>query len=258
MLPANHLSTAGPDPAGPGATRGLVRFIRYAFMPNHLGYCGGAGDQLLLEQAVAGQVDRATLPLLARFSGAVPYLRVIAGANGLAEPFDERVVEAYWLGNSLLERVEAADLYRTLEERFGRQLTGRVRQQVLDKPPQGAKPHHLFHVLDVYRHLEVAEVGMAAMESCRVSWGQVTRIEGPSLTVSRQPLELAGTRLALGPPRPEPVLRSLSGRGFVDQVRVGDWVSLHWGWVCEVLDHRRLSSLRRWTAHHLDLANRTI
>jgi hypothetical protein len=168
------------------------------------------------------------------------------------------VVEAYWLGNELLDGVEAAALYRSLEERFGRQLTGSARDQVLRKPPQGARPYHLFHVLDVYRHLEHDEIGMAAMESCRISWGQVRSVDGAELVVRRQPLILHEGKLALGDPNDERVLRSISDRGFADDVRVGDWVSVHWGWTCDVLDQRKLANLQRWSAHHLALANQTI
>ena len=240
------------------ASSGMLQFIRYAFMPNHLGYCGGDENQLLLEHAAAGEADRGLVPLLAKFTGAVPYLRTIASANGIADPFDPRVVEAYWLGNDLLATVEARDLYRSLEERFGRQLTGKLREQVLRKPPQGAKPFHLFHVVDVYRHLESQEVGMAAMESCRVSWGRVTAVDGASLVVDRRPLVLRDGKLALDEPRAERVLRALSGRGFADQAAVGDWVSVHWGWACEVLDARQRANLERWTRHHLAIANQTI
>ena len=226
-------------------------------MPNHLGYCGGGHSEVLLEHAALGRPDARLAPLLARFSGAFPYLRTIAGANGIADPFDARVVEAYWLGNDLLERVEAAELNRSLEERFGRQLTGRVREEVLRKPVEGARPFHLFHVLDVYTRLESAEVGMAATDSCRISWGRVKGIDGAAVLVERQPLEWSGGKLALGAERSERALRQLSGLGFAEDLKVGDWVSLHWGWVCEVLDQRRLANLRRWSARHVELANRT-
>ena len=240
------------------SSSGIELFIRYAFMPNHLGYCGGNENELLLERAATGKADPRLTPLLTQFTGATPYLRSIAAANGIRDPFDRRVVEAYWLGNELLARVEARDLYQTLEQRFGAHLPPKIRDQILRKPPEGAKPFHFFHVVDVYRHLERESVGMAAMESCRISWGQVRTVEGASLTVDRQPLVLREGKFALGEAQAERVLRSLDGLGFAEQVAVGDWVSVHWGWACEVLDARRLANLRRWTAHHLAIANRTI
>jgi hypothetical protein len=237
---------------------GIALFIRYAFMPNHLGYCGGNENELLLERAATGQADPRLTPLLTQFTGALPYLRSIAAANGIGDPFDRRVVEAYWLGNELLGGVEVGDLYKTLEQRFGRQLPPKLREQVLRKPPQGAKPFHLFHVVDVYRHLERETVGMAAMESCRISWGRVRDVAGAHLLVDRQPLVLRDGKLVLGEPQPERVLRSVDGLGFSEDVSVGDWVSVHWGWACEVLDGRKLANLRRWSDRHLRIANQTI
>jgi hypothetical protein len=99
---------------------------------------------------------------------------------------------------------------------------------------------------------------MAAMESCRVSWGQVTVVDTHSLVVQRRPLVLREGRLALGEPRAEPVAREVLDRGFVDTVAVGDWISIHWGWACEILSDRQRADLERWTNHHLALANQTI
>ena len=242
----------------PSPTAGLLSFIRYAFMPNHLGYCGGNDAEVLLEHAAEGRGDVRLAPLLAKFSGAFPYLRTIATANGIADPFDSRVVEAYWLGNDLLAGVEVADLNRSLEARFGAQLTPALREQLLRKAPQGAKPFHLFHVVDVYRHLESSEVGMAAMENCRISWGEVTGVEDTALVVRRRPLVLRDQKLVLDDARTERVQRTVLDRGFVDDVAVGQWVSIHWGWACEVLDDRRRANLERWTVTHLRLANQTI
>ena len=47
-----------------------------------------------------------------------------ATATGIADPLDRAVVEAYWVGNDLLEQVDAAALVADLERRFGGQLGG--------------------------------------------------------------------------------------------------------------------------------------
>ncbi|MGH2477301.1 MAG: DUF6390 family protein [Candidatus Limnocylindrales bacterium] len=52
--------------------------------------------------------------------------------------------------------------------------------------------------------------------------------------------------------------RQIEGRGFADTAKVGDWVAIHWGWVCEVLSDRQRRELERWTRHHLALANETL
>ena len=63
---------------------GTLRFVRYGFMPNRLRYCGGDDNRTLFDYAIEGVSDRGLTPLLAQFSGALPYLKLIARANGLA------------------------------------------------------------------------------------------------------------------------------------------------------------------------------
>ena len=246
------------SPATARPLAGTLQFIRYGFMPNRLRYCGGDDNRALFEHAVEGVSDGGLDPLLRKFTGALPYLHLIARTNGLADPFDPRVVEAYWIGNELLDRVEVRQLHDALLERFGKQLQGRTRELILGKAPAGARPHHAFHVLDV--HSRVGELGqsLSTMDHCRVSWGRVVRAEAGELVVERAPVVLEQGKLVLGAARQERVLRQIDGRGFIEQADPGDWVSIHWGWACEVLSERRRRNLERYTRYHLALANQTV
>jgi hypothetical protein len=242
---------------GPPLT-GMIRFIRYGFMPNRLRYCGGDENRLLFDHAVERVVDRGLKGHLQKFTGALPYLQLIARANGIADPFDPRVVDAYWIGNSLLDHVEVRQLYDSLLECFGKQLQGRTRDLVLGKAPAGARPHHSFHVLDV--HSRVGDFGqtLPTMDHCRVSWGTVIEVDGGELVVDRVPLVLFHGKLVLGEPIRERAARQIEGRGFVEHAAVGDVVSIHWGWACEVLTDSQHHGLERYTRHHLAIANQTI
>ncbi len=238
---------------------GTTRFIRYAFMPNRLQYCGGDDNCALFEYALADLREAPLVKMLRKFSGAVPYLVLIARRNGIADPFDERVVEAYWIGNELLERVEARELYDSLRERFRKELSPRVMERVSGKAPAGARPHHSFHVFDVWRHTgRMSGDVLTTLDSCRISWGTVRSVEGGELRVERSPLLLREGKLALGEPQSERVTRLVEGKGFATDAQPGDVVSVHWGWVCEVLDERQRAALERWTLHHLRLANETL
>lgn len=249
------MTTLAPKPKPLG---GPLRFIRYAFMPNHLSYCGPGDNQALFEYGTQQVVDGGLPPLLGAFAGAVPYLRLIARANNIQDPFDARVVDAYWLGNSLLEAVEVRELHDALLARVGKQLQGSARRWVLGKAPAGARPHHNFHVFDV--HSRVGEQGrnLHTMDQCRISWGKVLSCEGSELIVERRPLVIDQGRLALGPARQERVTRQFEGRGFADDAAPGDWVSLHWGWVCEVIGAAQQAQLAHYTDFHLTLASATL
>ncbi len=240
------------------ALAGPLRFIRYGFMPNHLRYCGGDDNRTLFDYGVEHVMDGGLPPLLRKFTGATPYLQLIARANGIADPFDDRVVEAYWIGNELLEGVEVRQLYDSLLERFDKQLQGRTRAWVLGKAPAGAHPHHNFHVFDVHSRVGQLENTLGTMDSCRVSWGKVLRVEGPDVVAERQPLVLEEGKLALGPVEAVRAARQIGGKGFMDAPAPGDWVSLHWNWVCEVLTPRQQRALAYYTDHQLVIANQTV
>ena len=238
---------------------GTTRFVRYAFMPNRLQYCGGDDNRTILDYAVADVREPPLDGMLKKFTGAVPYLALIARGNGIADPFDERVVEAYWLGNELLEKVEARALYDDLRARYGTQLSPKVMERVAAKAPAGARPHHSFHVLDVWRQADRGKAEVLAMvDSCRISWGTVTGIDGGELIVQRAPVVLRDGRLELDPPRSERVTRMLEGRGFVSGAKIGDVVSIHWSWACEVLTEAQQRTLERYTRFHLALASQTL
>jgi hypothetical protein len=50
----------------------------------------------------------------------------------------------------------------------------------------------------------------------------------------------------------------VDGTGFVEDVKAGDVISIHWDWACERLDAGRLTLLRGETDRELRLANQTI
>ena len=249
----------GSTPVAAGSISGTTRFIRYAFMPNRLQYCGGDDNSTIFEYALAAVREPPLDGMLRKFSGAMPYLTLIARSNNIADPFDDRVVEAYWIGNELLDHVEVRDLYGSLRERYGKQLSPKLMELVAGKAPAGARPHHCFHVFDVWRTVNRLDGNvLATLDNCRVSWGVVRAVEGADVVVERRPLVLREGQLVLGEAQPERVTRLVEGKGFATSVAPGDPVSLHWGWVCEVLTERQVRALERHTIHHLTLANQTI
>jgi uncharacterized protein DUF6390 len=239
---------------------GVLRFGRYAFPPNALGYCGPDDHDALLGYVVGGRADKGLVELGRRFEGAYPYLQLIARSNGIGDPFDARVVEAYWLGNRLLEGVDMGAFAGSLRERFGGRMRADAMRWLAAKPLAGATPHHNFHVFEVYTRAglmngDASGPLLSVMDSCRISWGEVVAVAADHLTVVRSPLELDAGKLALGAPREAEA--TATGGGYVPGVRPGDVVSMHWSWACEVLKPRELARLRESTRAALALCNAT-
>jgi hypothetical protein len=243
-------------------TAGAVRFCRYAYAPNALGYCGPDEAPALLELGAKGEAGPELERLARGFEGAWPYLTLIAHANGIADPLDQRVVEAYWVGNPLLRRVGPTALGRFMEERF-KPRVGRRFGALAELPAGPGVPHHNLHVLVIYpwvgllRHGRPAEP-LRVLDRCRVRWGTVEQVGDGTVSVRSRPLEYDGCALALGEPRLETAVLSVDGLGFATGVRPGDRVSLHWDWVCERLDARGVRALQRSTALALAAANEVL
>lgn len=242
---------------------GALLFGHYAFAPNRLGYCGPEDHPALFQYVTQGLTDPGLIELERRFEGAFPYLRLIAQANNIPDPFDRRVVEAYWIGNEYLERVDASPFYESMRERFRPRTDARSFKWLTSKLEHGARPHHNFHVFEVYLRAGAvrdahAAIGLKQMDNCRISWGRVTAVDGAELVVARRALTLREGKLALSEPQPARVTRQIDGRGFADDAQAGDYVSIHWSWVCEVLDAVSLRRLVHNTERYMGLANETL
>ena len=221
---------------------GPTLFARFAFPPNELGLCG-PDDGALLAAVAEGADDREIHEVLKAFTGAFPYLQLIADQAGVGDPLDPSVVEAYWLGHGSNANVGLLDLGNHLRERFRPNLGPRWTpfSAALEHEPH---PTHAFHVFGVYPWLGklrdgLVEPSLRILDRCRIRWGEVVAVDGLRATVRSSPLHLDGARLGLG----ESVVETVGlyeGLGL----RPGDAVALHWDWACAVLDPDRLRSLQ--------------
>jgi hypothetical protein len=254
-----HTARSGREVSGSGP-QGALLFARYAFPPNELGYCGPSDSGQLLGYGSSGVVDPALAVLARQFSGAWPYLELIAAAVGIRDPLDQRVVEAYWVGNALLDRIGVTALGNSMEERFRRQ-TGRQFTLLVEDAVAGGVPHHSFHVFGVYPWVGLLGEGRLAgkaldvLDRCRIRWGKVDSVAGEQVVVRSQPLTWDGAVLGIGEPVTETARVAVDGSRFVDEIAPGDWVSLHWDWVCDRLSSAQLANLRRYSLRQLEITN---
>ena len=241
---------------------GVLRCSRYSFGPNRLHYCGPDQNREMLAYLNAGVSDAGLTNILKQFATLYPYLQHIAQANRIADPFDERVVEAYWIGNDLLEHVSRQSFFVHLRDtlRLKDRLGNAEFDRLTEKIRQGALPHHSFHVLDIWLrtgHVERAHT-VESMDACRVSWGKVLSVDGPKITVETEPVVLREGKLELGVPVQRTVTRALETAADLEQLQSGNLISIHWGVPCEVITPAQAAALRRYTIRHLRLANLTL
>lgn len=230
-------------------TSGPVRFARFAFPPNRLGYCG-PGDGGELAHYTRGHEDPGLGDIAAGFDGAYPYLQLLAGCNHRHDPLDADVVEAYWIGNELLDGVSLHDFGNSIDDRFRRR-AGASWRQIEQGIPDGVA-NHSYHVMNVMPWAGLMRDGVVdeplrIIDRCRISWATVIgHVEDAAdgsegrVLVRRVPLVWSGSRLLFG----EPVVEALDSPFAVEP---GDVVAIHWDWICERLDQRQLGWLQRVT-----------
>lgn len=239
---------------------GLKIAALYGLRPHTLGLCGPkeALEQELLKKFLRGKIPHyQILSVMKRFKGAFPYYELIAGKNKVKTgAFNKKVVEAYWIGNGLLDKVSAADLREMVIGKFSG--SGLLPRAIAEKKaaliPEGSKPHHSFHVLvigSVTGSVDF-EGNTRLKDICRVGWGRVikkpkTKDKKPKITIEYQPL-VGKREIKFGKAVKKEILYDPE---FLSGVEKGDWVSFHWGWAVQKLREEDIVNLYKYTKNTL-------
>ena len=245
---------------------GVLTCARYAFAPNYYKYCGPDANRTIASYLKEEASDPGLSAYLSEFAVLFPYLRLIAHENGIADPFDQRVVEAYWVGNSLLDRVVMRSFSEHLqyEQKLRKRLPAKKMKWIVEKIPRGAKIHHSFHVFSIFTRTghHAVEHTLDTMDNCRISWGQIIangkwQMANGNIRVKTQQLVNEEGKLRFKDGVVREVALPVDGE-FAKNLKPGDWVTFHWGFVCEKINSAKAKRLEAFTLHHLRLANETI
>jgi hypothetical protein len=236
---------------------GVALCARFSIATNRLAYCGPSDAEPALYQAVVtGRGSDRAREALARFEALMPYLEAIGSANG-RDPFDREVVEAYWLGNPLLEAVDRPRFLRLLEALTRRGLPPSVARRLAAHLPPVPVAHHAFHVAYVGVGAVTGHVPTTVpnIESCRPAWADVVAVRPAELDLVGPSVRAAGPRLELT----GAVRRTVryDAKALAD-VRVGSRVAVHWSWPALVLAEPELGELERWTRRSFAVANEAL
>ena len=245
---------------------GVLTCARYSFAPNYYKYCGPDANRSIAAYLQEGVSDPGLSVYLSEFAVLYPYLKLIAHENGLTNPFDPRVVEAYWVGNNLLEHIGMKSFSQHLlyEQHLKKRLPQKKLKWVIEKVPKGAKLHHSFHVFSIYTRTGqmAVEHTMDTMDSCRISWGQIIanskwQMADGNIRVRTQQLVYEEGKLRLKEGVTREVMLPVAN-DFGKTLKPGDWVTTHWGFVCDRISGAKAQKLEYYTHLNLWLANETI
>jgi len=201
---------------------GLKTACLYGWQPLQFGYCiprnhRSASRKML--RYLAGEKVKAKeiREILRQYVAAYPMYLLIAQKNKIKDPFTDKVVRAYWLGNGLLARAG------------------------------GFKAHHSHHVYYVGSASGAITFNDQLRDLCRIAWGQVEK-KSQVLTVVYQPVKKKNHSYYLA----KPIKKRIAwNRAILPQVEIGDWVSIHWQQAVAVLSYKDRKNLEKYTQQTL-------
>ncbi len=238
---------------------GVLRCSRYAFGPNRLHFCGPDANREIWDYLNAGFTDFGLQKLLKGFETLYPYLKHIAHENNIQDPFDSRVVDAYWIGNELLIKNDKQSLFEHFinEQRLKDKLPIKKFCLLEKRIKEGILPNHNHHVINVPKKMghQEMEATVEFMDSCRISWGKVKSVSGPNIIIEYEPLLLINNTLTLGEPIEKKIIRKLESDYDMEMLKTDDYITLHWDTPCEVVNKKDINRLIYFTNESIRIAN---
>lgn len=238
---------------------GLRLVSRYSYPPNSFHLCGPERQDNLRWYATSQKADKGTAEIISQFSTLYPYLVLIASGNKIKDPFDKRVVEAYWIGNRLLGNISVRGFVQHLEEpiNLAKKEKRTVRERIYNKIAEGALPHHSFHVANIYKRTGNFHIPhtVETMDACIINWGRIKQKAPQNLVVETSPLTIVNNQLRFGPKKERSIVSQGENDTVFSRLNIGDYVSYHWGYLCDKLNKRQLDNLIYYTNLSLQFAN---
>lgn len=241
--------------------QGLLLCARYSAAPNFFGYCGPDKNINLVDHLHENVADREVEVILSEFDTLFLNLKLIATENNIPDVFDRQVVEAYWVGNDLLRHISVENYTALLLEKFnlprklGNSGFARLKRKMLS---YRLYPHHSFHVFNIFKRTghDPSFHTLHTMDECRIGWGHVKKVTNKYFfSVEAQPLIIKHNRLQFGDPAQRDIHVDYRGKKIQVPAKVGDWVSFHWGRLCDVLSHQQVQQISYYTKQAMDYFN---
>jgi len=214
---------------------GLMLAAAYGLAPNCLGYCGGKEFKKILKTGDLENIKNE----LKKFKAHYSYLKLI-GENNNLDAFDNRVIEAFWIGNKLLDNISKEKIRKMILEEFvGEGLLNKEKAEELAKNiPEGCTPHHSFHVFYIHSITGKLNPTIENMDNCRVGWGRIVSIDEGIIVKYRN---------IRNEEKEKEVKLELDGIKFLEDPKIGDDISFHWNFAIQKLNKEQKEKLEKYT-----------
>lgn len=213
----------------------------FAFKPNSLGYCGNENAQRIMYDCITNRQCKNVATEIRKFRVLNPYIQTIAQVTGY-DPFSYEVIEAYWLGNSLLRKIKP-NHYQLLIENLRKQGVPQVLlHEVGGKIPKRFIPIHLFNILyiGVGRATMSVPFNLNSINSCMIRTGKVHKVYSNKIKV-----ELTGINKDYE--LDHKIVVQHYNPLLAGKIKDNDVVLAHWGSIVKKATMREMKLNHYWT-----------
>jgi hypothetical protein len=165
-----------------------------------------------------------------------PYLfYLLIAKESKLKPFDLKVARAHWLGNELLKEIKEEDI----KECFSKILSHDMRiLKIVDLI--GGLPHHNFDALWILKRTKKLTKDLQKeVTDCLIRAGRVIEIEDGKILVEIERIDFEDFRLRKS--------KEKISKFFLREVKIGDFVSIHFKKAREKISLQTVQNLRKIT-----------
>ncbi len=234
---------------------GIELAARFSYITNSLRFCGPEeASKQFLQYLDKGDNEQKVKDSLLKFEGLYPYLSAIAEKNN-KNIFDYEVIEAYWIGNKLLDNFTNEDNKKIIKRLMQRGLPKSIGLSLIKNLPPGLLPHHNFNVMyvGVGRVTGSVETNLQNMDNCRISYGKVVEVLDDKLLVQSNSLIKNKNKFNL---KENETKTAVYLKQMLPDIKKDDMVALHWGFAPLILTKGQLRNLERYTDRILTILNK--
>tara|TARA_Y100000310_G_scaffold335391_1_gene417331 strand:+ start:4700 stop:5374 length:675 start_codon:yes stop_codon:yes gene_type:complete len=216
---------------------------RYFLMPNKLKYSQDKEekdiDRMLFDFCCGNLKKHEIEPILQKYNALLMYLDLIAKKHNKSM-YDEDVLEAYWIGNELLDSISSEDMKKHFEvEMTKAKAPKKIIKDVTNSIPENCHPHHSFHVLHIQAITKDPNLMYGNFRMCKIDHGKVKQIKQNLLILQKDKNEKT---IGYDPE-------------FLKNVKVGDVIAYHWDFAIDKITKKQSTHLDHYTEKHKKVMN---
>jgi len=223
----------------------------YLFNPKRINYqVEELPDRKLYDYILGKEKKSEAEKILKKSTAVMLFLELIARKNK-KKAFDSDVIEAYFIGNELLDNVNFVDMKKMIEKDFVKLgLKVEIVKLLVKNLPKKAIPSFNFQIM--HASILNKEIPMLSnINDSRISFGRVIKLFDEKMLVAYNPLEKSKIFSVKNPVKKEIIY----DKEFLKDIKENDFVSIKQNFALQKLTKKQVDNVEKYTNKVIEALN---